>query len=441
MFGRHAGTTSWLTRPLAVFMFACFAVASAARGQYVLEDAHDPHRYEPGVTALPFAFYGDPYRLAGGVAGDASGLFQPQTDFFGIALGSSNSSYGILGGMENLQLKPIDRLFLDWELAYFRYTEYEGYFLGAPGFPNQVPGSNDSTLSNFVDTTLNDAWGHVTLKYLLPIGGGRETIINHYVLEGGIPVSGFTGGNGWNPLLTGRTFAELTPFYEYQDVRNADLPRRHFDTNGVRLGVTYDNADFPLNPTSGNVSRFTLSRDFGIFRSSNPWTTLEGEFSQYVPLGRSRFFRQQVLALDGWTSFSPTWHQGGNPNRPDVTTAPPYYEGATLGGPQRLRGFPENRFHDRAAVYGAAELRLIPEWNPLGKIPILKPADITWMQFVIFAEGGRVADGYSYDKLFHEMKADVGVGMRVLSKDTLFRVDLAFSSEGYSIWVNLGQPF
>ncbi|MDB5357957.1 MAG: hypothetical protein JWN24_4410 [Phycisphaerales bacterium] len=412
-----------------------------ARGQYVLEDVQDPHRYDAGVTALPFVFYGDPYRLAGGVAGDASGLFQPQTDFTGIALGSSNSSYGFLVGMENIQIKPINRLFLDAEVAYFRYTEYEGYFLGAPGFPNQTPGSNNSTASNFVDTTLDDAWGHFTFKYLLPIGGGRETIINHYKLEGGIPVSGFTGGEGWNPFSTGRTFAEVTPFYEYQDTRNGNLPRKHFDTNGLRFGATYDNADFPLNPASGNVSRFTVSRDFGIFRSSNPWTTLEGEFSQYVSLGRSRIFRQQVLALDGWTCVSPTWHQGGNPTRPDVTTGPPYYEGATLGGPQRLRGFPENRFHDRAAVYGAAELRLIPEWNPLGQIPILKPADITWMQFVIFGEVGRVANSYSFDKLFHQMKGDAGVGMRVLSKDTLFRIDLAFSNEGYNIWVNLGQAF
>jgi hypothetical protein len=441
MNGRRAAAGNLVPWGLAASLYLFIAMASVARGQYVLEDAHDPHRYDPGFTALPFAFYSDPYRLAGGFAGDASGIIQPQTDFFGLALGSSNSSYGLLGGMDNFQIKPINRLFLDWELAYFRYTEYEAYVLGAPGFPNQTPGSNHSTPSNFVDTTLNDTWGHVTLKYLLPIGGGRETIINKYVLEGGIPVSGFTGGNGWNPLATGRTFAQITPFYEYQDLRNDQVPRKHFDTNGVRLGVTYDNSDFPLNPSSGNVTRFTLSRDFGIFRSSNPWTVLEGEFSQYIPLGRSRVFRQQVLALDGWSSFCPTWQQTGNENTRVVRDAPPYYEGATLGGPARLRGFPENRFHDRAAIYGTAELRLIPEWNPLGKIPLLKPADISWMQFVVFVEGGRVADEYSFDKLFHNMKADAGVGLRVLSKDTLFRFDIAISNEGYSIWANLGQAF
>ena len=97
-------------------------------------------------------------------------------------------------------------------------------------------------------------------------------------------------------------------------------------------------------------------------------------------LGRARYVamrtkclsnvRQQVLALDAWTSYSPTWHQHGEPGHLNISTAPPFYNGAQLGGMSRMRGFPEERFHDRAGVYACAELRLIPYWNPLREITL-----------------------------------------------------------------------
>jgi outer membrane protein assembly factor BamA len=111
-----------------------------------------------------------------------------------------------------------------------------------------------------------------------------------------------------------------------------------------------------------------------------------------------------------------------------------------LGGQQRFRGFEDNRFHDRAAIYASAELRLVPTWNPFKKISILKDADITWMQWAIFAEAGRVSNEYSPDLLSH-LKGDVGFGLRILAKDTLVRFDIAASSEGYQLWVGLSEPF
>src|SRR6185437_10335761 len=184
-----------------------------------------------------------------------------------------------------------------------------------------------------------------------------------------------------------------------------------------------------------------LTRDFGIAGSSNPWTNVSAEIAQYIPLGTSSAFRQQVLALDGWTSYSPTWHQSGTPGHLDVRTGPPFYDGAQLGGMDKMRGFPENRFHDRAGVYGAAELRLIPRWNPFQNIPLFKSSDVAWLQFVGFVEVGRVADEFTFEKLFSHMKGDAGVGIRVLTQDTVVRIDLAASNEGIQIWANLDQAF
>ena len=90
---------------------------------------------------------------------------------------------------------------------------------------------------------------------------------------------------------------------------------------------------------------------------------------------------------------------------PPSSKAPPFFDGATLGGTQRLRAFAQNRFWDRSADYASLELRLIPQWNPLGHIKLLKPADITWMEWVVFAEAGRVNNAYDLDLLKH-LKGD-----------------------------------
>ena len=66
--------------------------------------------------------------------------------------------------------------------------------------------------------------------------------------------------------------------------------------------------------------------------------------------------------------------------------------GATLGGLWRMRGFPAQRFSDKAAIYYALEYRMIPEWNPFNNWPWLqKYIGIEWMQFAPFVEVGRVA--------------------------------------------------
>jgi hypothetical protein len=384
-------------------------------------------------------FYTSSFRFAGGLVWSSSGFLQPQSDTFALAMGSINGSYGIQAGFDDVQLLPFKRLFLDGEAGFYQYTAYTGYLNGNPAFARENAGSNDSSKYNFVVTHGDDGWGDFTFKYLLPIGGGRDVVINRYVLKDGLLNAGATGGSGWNPLATGRTYLEVAPTYEYMTLL-LDGRDQHYDTNGATFSVVYDNSDFPLNPTSGNVSRFDVTRDFGLFNSSNTWTNVSGEFTQYLDLGQSRPFRQQVLALDAWTSYCPTWHETGFGEQRHVETGTPFYTGAMLGGRFRFRGYDDNRFHDRAALYGAAELRLVPTWNPFKKIPLIRDADITWMQWVLFGEVGRVANEYSPD-LFSHLKGDVGFGLRILAKDTLVRFDVAASSEGYSVWVEMGQPF
>jgi hypothetical protein len=428
-------------RLVALLLIAVFLAPRAARGQYVLQDVHDPDRYSRGGIVLPFIFYSPTYRFGGGLVLYGGGLFQPQTGYYGYAYGSTDGTYGFSLGYDDLQLSPIDRLFLDVQVGYFQDQSYRAYIDGNPAYVGQPAGINDSSRHNYFTKHANDIYAHLTFKYLLPIGNGWDgSPVAHYTLEDGILKKGATGGRGWNPLATGRTYLQLTPFVENLSLDTPQSTDFHTDENGLRFGVVYDNTDFPLNPSCGNVTKFTLSRDFGWFESSQSWTNLSGEFTQYLDLGRSKIFRQQVIALDAWTSYSPTWEHSVVNGARDLAGAPPFYDGATLGGSERLRAFAESRFWDRAAIYGAAELRLIPDFNPLGKVPILKGADITWMQLVTFAEVGRVSPSYSWD-LFSHLKGDVGVGVRLLANDTVVRFDLAVSNEGVALLAGLSQPF
>ena len=182
-----------------------------------------------------------------------------------------------------------------------------------------------------------------------------------------------------------------------------------------------------------------MSRDFGWFDSSDSWTNLEGELDAYVPVKMGNWLRQGTLALNFWTSNSPTWNKKSNG---EITNRPPSYAGATLGGIWRMRGFPASRFNDKAAIYYAAELRMIPHWNPFERWKgIQKYVGIQWLQFVPFVEVGMVATEWNLDRLHSDMKWDVGLGIRAWVQGIVIRIDSAYSNEDFGVQMMIAQPF
>ena len=99
--------------------------------------------------------------------------------------------------------------------------------------------------------------------------------------------------------------------------------------------------------------------------------------------------QQRVLALDFWTSYSPSWSHGPDGS---IDHAPSPYTGASLGGLWRMRAYPSQRYNDQAAIYYCGELRLIPKWNPFEYWDWLqRQLEVQWVQLVPFVEVGRVA--------------------------------------------------
>jgi hypothetical protein len=389
---------------------------------------------------LPYIFATETLDVAGGAAFGASAWPQEQSSLFSALLGTTNESWGLFFVGTSLKVAGTQRLFIDTSASLGRYTDLRSYIDGNPEYPDSRAGSNDSDPNDFISGEGNHNWLLLNFKYVLPIGHARQSAIANYVLDRGILVSGATGAESWNPLRSGRTLLQLEPFviertYDVPD----DVPGGR--SNGLAISVLHDNRDFSPNPSRGTTTTLRLVRDFGKFGSTTSWTTVDGKFSKYFYLGSTRHARQQVLAFNVWTADSPTWEEWETDEGTVYDHRPPPYLGTTLGGYLRMRGFPQYRFSDKAAVYYGLEYRVIPEWNPLGSISWLRWLRIDWWQWVPFAEAGRVADHWNLSELHSDMKWDVGLGLRLMTAKVVVRADSAVSEEGFHIWAMVGQAF
>jgi hypothetical protein len=189
--------------------------------------------------------------------------------------GTRGSAMLLVAG-QDLRTPRLDRLFIDPFASVGYFGEIESYINGNPDFPNQDAGRNSSSEHNFVKGEGFDNFARVRLHYLLPIGHGRDQVVPRYDVVDGLAVGGFTGAWSLNPLESGRSFANLRPFYRSQEIDGDDLSTT-ISTNGVDFGLDWDNRDFPPNPARGQSVSLGVSRDFGLFDSSGSWTVVQGE--------------------------------------------------------------------------------------------------------------------------------------------------------------------
>jgi outer membrane protein assembly factor BamA len=350
-------------------------------------------------------------------------------------VGSKGSAMLFLMGRD-LRLFGVERLFIDPVFSTGYFVDNNAYMNGNPDFSSQRAGSNDSDKNNYITGKGWDNFARVNFKYLLPIGSGKEKIINSYHVKDGLLEAGASGGESWHPLASGRTFLQMRPFFRSMQINSneVDLVQK---TNGLDFSLFWDNRNFVLNPSAGNSLLLKASRDFGVLGSTNPWTSYSAEQDIYFSLGSSDWFRQQVIALDMWTAYSPSWE---NQLDGSIKNRPPTFAGATLGGLWRMRAYPSQRFSDKAGIYYGAEYRMIPEWTSFNSW-LRERLQVQWLQIVPFAEAGRVAPDWKLDELHTKMKWDAGVGLRAMVKGLVVRLDLAGSREGSSIQMMVGQPF
>lgn len=437
-----------------VFVVCCWVAPPPVGPAEVLIDGGDErNKTGPRSFFLPLLFRTETSDLGLGVSYNRGNSETP-ADIFIAGYGTFNSSYGLVIDFAQFRLAE-SRWFFDFRGAIGSNTDqrFYGDLLTQNG--EIEGGTNDSDPEDFFGGEGWDGHADAVFSYTLPIGHARNQVVHRYETENGLLVANPSGGGRWNPRNSGRTVLTLTPFYQVRTLGVTEDNIEQFPpllglrvddtvnhrTNGIRFGLEYDNRDYSPSSAHGSLQRLGLDRDFGWFDSIGSWTSMEGEYRKYLSLGSSKHLRQNVFAFRAWTAYSKSMERIQLPEFSVVVRSPPSNMGATLGGSDRLRGYPTGRFSDRAAIYYSAEWRLIPTWDPVGNLKIARPLGWRWWQFVLIAEIGRVAPTWQPSTLHEEMKWSTGVGARLMLGKRVFRLSLNGSREAVQVWFVTGQSF
>ena len=442
---------------IVLFLFLLSFYQTVLAYEFILKELSRDENSTSQWIALPYAFSSDTTGLTGGVVGIFHGFFQPQmtiaaTLFLGERLpveeinsaGTAEREAYTKGGflaVTGVRVPYTERFF-------FSYLGMRAYY------PNQriyVDGSNDSVRD--LDTTNLDPtplqtqgwnnWANLDLRYVLPLGDSKTEALPVIETMRGLPVNrkGYGGGV---PFVTGQTIIGIKPFYQLWTADKLN-PDAKLSSNGVKLYLKHDNTDYPDNPSRGYSFKVQYAQDFDLGSSTQGWNAVEAGYSHFFDLGELSYTRQNVIALNIWSAYSPSWTDTLYKNDAGEESAyyhkgqTPMWEGANLGGYNRMRAYDSYRFSDKAALYGAVEYRVIPQFNPM-RDQEWSPIPIMWWQTVLFAEAGRVAPQYDL-QLLKDMKYDVGFSVRALAASVPVRFDMAWGSEGSTMWVMLQQPF
>jgi len=447
-----------------LFFFFCLTslvYISLHASEFIIKNIDRDDNNSATWIALPYVFSSSATGLTGGVAAIFHGFIQPQmtmafTVFRGEKLPVEEINNGTVIndreafsqggfiGISGIHLPFTKRMFL----SYFGMRAY---------YPNQrlyVNGANDSVqelepenrpYATPLQTQGWNNWSYMDLRYVLPWGESKDEVLPVIETSRGIAVNRDDVGGGL-PFVTGQSIVTLKPFYNIftADKLQPDSPQ--ISTNGIKFIFEHDNTDYPDNPSRGYSMQFQYAQDFGYGESTQKWNALEAQYTHYVELPNAAWMRHNVLALNAWSAYAPSYDHSTPYRFEDGTTStyiskgqPPMWEGARLGGWNRMRAYDSNRFNDKAAIYGSVEYRMIPQLNPM-RDQKWSPVPIDWFQGVVFAEAGRVAPHYDLD-LFREMKYDVGFSIRALAATVPVRFEMAWGSEGSTMWVMLKQPF
>ncbi len=393
------------------------------------------------ALVLPYAFSTDSMGFTLGVGGGLKGYGQEQLLLGATAFGSLDRAVGLFLGMWDYSPSWAQRFFFSAQGMVGHYPKQRAYSASFFIPDTDRSGNNDSDKDNFAEESGYDNWTDFKLEYVFPLGSARKDGLFHYRLKGGLLQSAPVGGMVWNPMKSGVTTLLLRQFNRY---RSFETDKGDIDatTHPVELAISYNNTDFPPNPSYGSSQYLGVTHDFGWLESPDSWTFVEFETSKYFSLGESNWAKQRVVALNFWTGDNPSWKENTNADgNIEVSNRPPFYEGATLGGFYRMRGYPVDRFNDRSVIYTAAEYRYTLNWNPIGKVSWLRFLQSDWLQLVGFVEGGRVANKYSLSELFSDWKVDCGFGLRAMFAGSVVRFGVGFSDETTSAWAMFGHPF
>ena len=184
---------------------------------------------------------------------------------------------------------------------------------------------------------------------------------------------------------------------------------------GINLGIKLDLRDSELYPTLGYFAEITGSYFPAVFNIEEPFFYSGIDLRGYLTPG---FWNWATLALRAGAS--------------GVWGKYPFFAGATLGGPENLRGYNAKRFSGDAAVFGQAEVRM--------KVLRMKLILKSQVGVNVFAETGRVFTKSGNSDLWHPTFGG-GIWVSYLQSTFIISTYIAVSPERTTFAILLGMGF
>ncbi|CZF84183.1 Surface antigen [Grimontia celer] len=383
------------------------------------------------IEVVPFVFSTETMGFSAGMAGLWKGAGQPQASLFAAGLGTSKDSWMGFVAANNYMLSADSRWLLSGQFYEGDFKQFD-YYLGAAA-------SNNSSYEDRLTADSRDAQHHLSFRYILPFGEA----VNSPIRAALSPKREVNGNVPWN---SGVSSIDFRPFYQARTLKGegVNAPSEFSDATevwGLETHFKWDNRDSNNNPTEGSLSEFIVMLDPGTDDRAS-WWKWELSQSWYWDIGEwEEVANEQVLAFNLYTSDTPSWNDRTEIGGDSVYRRPPEFAAARLGGLYRLRSFQSGRYADRSALSYSLEYRVIPEWQPLGKLPVFNWYDVPWWQWVLFSDVGRVADEYDLGELHTDMKWSAGAAVRFQVEGIVVRSELAMGSEESIFRVMINQPF
>lgn len=408
-------------------MVAAFLYALAGKPAF----ADNRSDASPDIEVVPLAFSTEVMGFSAGMAGLWKGAGQPQASLFAAGLGTTKGTWMGFAAANNYLLSADSRWLLGGQFYEADFKQFD-FYLGHAA-------ANDSPYDGRTTADSRDAQHHLSFRYILPWGAATENPIRAALS----PVREVTGSAPWE---SGVSSVEFRPFYHSRTLtgEGVNTPSAFSDATSVRGLETrfkWDNRDSGNRPTTGSASELIVSFDPGSDDSVS-WWKWEVNQSWFWDVGEwDSIAKEQVLALNVYTADTPSWNDTSTINGQLEFRRPPEFAAARLGGLYRLRSFQSGRYADRSALSYSAEYRVVPEWQPLGDLPVFNWYQVPWWQWVLFADVGRVADDYDLATLHQDMKWSAGAAMRFQVEGIVVRSEMAVGSEEGMFRVMINQPF
>jgi len=346
------------------------------------------HKYIGGIPGLHLRFGGLPKGAGLGLGPE---YFRPdlasgQMSFRASAVGSDKLWYGV---ETELRFPHLARRYLDLRFRGHRLNATAiDYFGPGPGSEFQ---EEECAQYQRVETGLDVFLGFKPTRRYLNMG--------------------FSLGHLWLEIDPGDS-PESTCSEE--QLFPGGEPGMDTKTNYLRFGpfLEIDSRDKPEDPHSG--THFLVKFNYYMDRKHNQYSfqQIETSMEQYWPF----FNKKRVIALRIHSVLG--YAEAGG----EI----PFYMQPTLGGSSDLRGFERYRFIDNNIFLLSAEYR----WEVF-----------TILDAALFVDAGKVfhRDG---DFNLQDLESDVGFGFRFKTREAVvFRVDTAFSHEGFGLWYSFDHVF